>query len=68
MTGGKSYSLTCTSSDGVFAADVQLLYKGRSWYLWTGEVETDDDIEDLYIKLPKDLSAYFEQVLQGVKE
>ena len=68
MTGGKSYSLTCTSSDGVFAADVQLLYKGRSWYLRTGEVETDDDIEDLYIKLPKDLSAYFEQALQGVKE
>ena len=68
VTGGKSYSLACTSSDGVFAADVQLLHKGRSWYLRTGEVETDDDIEDLYIKLPKDLSAYFEQALQGVKE
>ena len=63
VSGSQYYTITCTSSDGVFVADVQLLHKGRSWHLRTGEVETGDDIEDMYTKLPKDLSSYFDETL-----
>ena len=59
---GIVYSISCTSSDKLFVGSFDMLNAHGTWYLRSGEVELNDEIEDTFIKLPDDFDNYFDAV------
>lgn len=63
---GCVYSISCTSSDKLFVGSFEMLNAHGTWYLRSGEVELNDEIEDTFIKLPDDFDNYFDAVFYAL--